>query len=102
MTDLQSTAELASESGRKGPLGRLLAGVVYWMPVWVPLGVLAQLGVLGLKPALREDRRLAQAEIRLEERLHGLREERDELRQQLDSFSDPIFRERLRRIRDAE
>lgn len=106
MSDLTTTSEPASESGRKHPLGRfvcrVVSGVTYWMPVWVPLGLLAQLGLLGLKPALIEERRLEQAETRLAARLAGLREERDELEHELAAFEDPIYLERLRRLRDAD
>jgi len=88
------------DTPRKNPLCCGLAGVVRWMPVWVPFGLLAQLGLLGLRPALHEDLRLQAAEARLEQRLAGLREERGELEHELDALQDPIYIERLRRLRD--
>lgn len=102
MSELPTTSETPPAGGPKRLLGRLVGGVVHWMPVWVPLGVLAQLGLLGLKPALIEDQRLQQAELRLSARLAGLREERDALKHELDAFEDPIYLERLRRLRDAD
>lgn len=80
--------------------GGVLRGVVHWMPVWAPLGLLAQFGLLGLRPALREHQRLERAEERLERRLDGLREQRRALVMEVGAFRDPIYRERLRRLRD--
>lgn len=97
MTDPLTTAD----SPRRNPLGRVLGGVTHWMPVWAPLGLLAILGLRGLKPALLEDQRLRTAEKRLTQRLDALREQRDELDNGLQSLEDPIYIERLRRLRDG-
>jgi hypothetical protein len=106
MTDLFTTPESDSEASGERPLGRfvgaLCGGVVYWMPVWVSLGLLALLGLRGLKPALIEDDRLRQAETRLATRVAGLRADRDGLERELSALSDPIYIERLRRLRDEE
>jgi hypothetical protein len=102
MTDLSTIPERDSGTRSKRPIGRLFGAVVYWMPVWIPLGVLAQLGLRGLKPALLEDQRLTQAEVRLTSRVDALRADRDELEHQLSAFEDPIYIERLRRMRDED
>jgi len=101
MTDLFTQPEPVSETPGKRPLGRLFGALVYWMPVWVPLGLLAQLGLRGLKPALIEDDRLQQAETRLATRIDGLRTDRDGLERELSALQDPIYIERLRRLRDG-
>jgi hypothetical protein len=83
-------------------LRRSLEVFLYWMPVWVPLILLAQVGTRGLRPARVEDRRLRAEEQRLEERLQADRAEAEALRRQLDALHDDIYLERLRRRRAAE
>jgi hypothetical protein len=72
---------------------------LYWMPVWVPLILLAQLGTRGLKPARAEDERLKLHEERLLERLQIDKDESRRLNESLEALDDPIFIERLRRKR---
>jgi hypothetical protein len=81
---------------------RALEVFLYWMPVWVPLILLAQLGVRGLRPARLEDERLRGHESELEGRLEEDRSEARALRRQLDALHDDIYLERLRRRRAAE
>ena len=83
-------------------LRRSLEVFLYWMPVWVPLILLAQLGARGLRPARLEDQRLRQQEERLQERLDGDRQQAESLRRQRAALEDDIYLERLRRRRAAE
>jgi len=116
-TDVASTAPLerdgaAMDRPRKptsdGPgfarryLLRSLEVTMYWMPVWVPLILLAQIGTRGLKPARLEEERLLQHERELFERLENDGAQARELDAVLRSFDDEIYRERLRRIQQAE
>lgn len=78
---------------------RSLEVFLYWMPVWVPLILLAQLGTRGLKPAQTEERRLLHHEDRLLERLEADEAEAERLSNTLEALDDPIFIERLRRQR---
>lgn len=82
-------------------LAALCGGVFYWMPVWIPLGLLAQVALLGMKPALAESRRLAVHERVLTGRLEERVSRRDELRALFDALADPVYRERLRLERGA-
>ncbi len=76
---------------------RSLEVLCYWMPVWVPLLLLAQFGSRGLKPARIEERRLAAHEAALEERRARLEQRRDELEALRRAHEDPVYQERLRR-----
>ena len=53
---------------RQHPLARAGEVVLFWIPVLVPLVLLAQLGTLGLKPALENARAIAADERELDER----------------------------------
>lgn len=85
----------------RAPLG-LLGALAYWMPVWIPLGLLAQLALLGLRPALCEQARLEQREAVIGARLEHELRRREELSAFLAALSDPIYRERLRLERRGE
>lgn len=80
---------------------RSLEVSLYWMPVWVPLILLAQLGTRGLKPAMAEEERLLGEEAELLERHEEDEAEARELSDRLDALDDPIYLERLRRERQA-
>ncbi|MFT7668821.1 MAG: hypothetical protein ACI8X5_001520 [Planctomycetota bacterium] len=80
---------------------RSLEVFMYWMPVWVPLILLAQFGTRGLKPALHEKKRLLGQEEMLNERLEKDTKEAQQLADTLEALYDPIFIERLRRERQA-
>ncbi|MFN0243462.1 MAG: hypothetical protein ACKVWV_11270 [Planctomycetota bacterium] len=80
---------------------RIGVRVLYWSPVFGAMVLFAQIALLGLRPALSERRRLAEAEVTLRER-HA----RDEalcraIDAHLQARGDPIFRERQRRLRQA-
>jgi len=88
---------------RRGPslprrLARPLGLVAHWMPVWVPLVLLCQIGLLGLRPALSENLRLAERERVLGERYERHLARRTELDLLLRALDDPVYQERLRRI----
>ena len=89
--------------GRVRRLARGLRAVVswqaYWLPVALPLALLAQVGLLGLGPALAERQRLLQEEVTVTERYRSAKEalRRDEAT--LAAWSDPVFRERQARVR---
>jgi hypothetical protein len=82
-------------------LMRSLEVFLYWMPVWVPLLLLAQIGTRGLKPAREEEQRLLRHEAELLERLERDQLEARELDDQREALDDEIYLERLRRQRQA-
>ncbi len=82
---------------------RALSGLVasrslYWAPVWVPMIVLAQVALGGLRPALAESRRLEREEVRMGERLEREKLEAAQLGAALRAQNDPIYLERERRV----
>ena len=78
-------------------LVRLPRSVIEWAPVWAPLAISTQIAILGLRPALQEQRRLEHEERILEQRYAELSQERFELDLRLEAQSDPLFLERERR-----
>ena len=82
------------ESTGRGPLQVLLG----WLPLLAALGLLAQIGLVGLRPALEEQERLRAAEQRVLDRHRELLEESRRLEAEAAAWEDPIFRERLRRL----
>lgn len=83
-------------------LRRSLEVFLYWMPVWVPLILLAQIGTRGLKPSRLEEQRLGGHERELEGRLDADMQEAESLQRQIEALHDDIYLERLRRQRAAE
>ncbi len=75
------------------------ARLVYWTPVFASLFLFAQVAFLGLRPALSEARRLADASDMLEARWSHDRGLYDAYELQLRVRQDPIFVERQRRLR---
>ena len=77
-----------------------LAGrVLFWMPVWVPLLLLWQVALRGLSPALEEHRRLGQEEIAVVERHRTSEWSFNYMEAEARAWSDPVYRERVRRLR---
>lgn len=76
--------------------------LMYWMPVWVPLILLAQLSSRGLSPALLEEERLTVREELLDERLRGDLDRARELDLKLEALDDEIYHERLLRLHRDE
>jgi hypothetical protein len=71
--------------------------VLYWLPVLGPLALFGQISLLGLRPALCERERLAEAEVALEARYRADLTEHDAIAANLRARRDPIFLERQRR-----
>lgn len=88
-------ADSTPSSPRPGVASRLL----YWLPVGAVLVLFGQVALLGLRPALSERSRLAQAEIVLNERHRRDLELSQEIAAQLAARYDPVFIERQRRSR---
>jgi hypothetical protein len=82
---------------RKSPA--LQSRLAYWSPVLVCMVLFAQVSFLGLRPALCERRRLAEAEATLQARHAQDLVLHDTVRTALRARSDPIFLERQRRQR---
>ena len=80
-----------------GSFGRLPRAIIEWAPIWAPLAVSTQIALLGLRPALAEQRRLEHEEVILEARYAELRQERLELDLRLEAQRDPLFLEREKR-----
>lgn len=78
---------------------RILGVLAHWAPVWVPLALLAQVGLLGLRPALTERARLEREATRVHARHDGARDHFETLDAEVKAWADPIYRERLRRLR---
>lgn len=81
---------------------RSLEVFMYWMPVWVPLILLAQIGTRGLQPALDEEQRLLEHERTLMERLEADEARARDLSSWHEAIDDEIYRERLRRLSQDE
>ena len=81
---------------------RVLSRAAFWSPVFAALVLFAQVALLGLRPAVSESRRLADAEIMLVERHERAVAENNAVSAQLLARQDPIFRERQRRLRVIE
>jgi len=77
-------------------LGRRLST---WLPVFALMLLFGEIAFLGLRPALAESRRLDAAEPAVLERLARAQEARATLDLQLRARADPVYQERLRRLR---
>jgi hypothetical protein len=83
-------------------LTRSLEVFLYWMPVWVPLILLAQIGSLGLDPALEEEQRLLEQEQELFDRLAADEARARKLVDLHKALGDDIYHERLNRLNRDE
>lgn len=72
---------------------------LYWLPVFVLMVLFAEFAFLGLRPALAEGRRLDVAEAALADRLAEAQHKQQTLALQIAARRDPIYAERLRRLR---
>ncbi len=79
------------------PRSGLLRQCVAWSGVALALALLAQVAWLGLRPAVAERRRLAEAEQQLRARVEREEREAAELERVERAQNDPIFLERERR-----
>ena len=82
--------ERARELGRRA---------LYWTPVFVLMLLFGEIAFLGLRPALAEKRRLDVAETLVAERLAVAQDKHADVQLQLGARRDPIYAERLRRLR---
>ena len=78
---------------------RIVSRIAYWAPVLVCMVLFAQVSFLGLRPAMCERRRLAEAERSMEARHAQDLALHDAVATGLRARSDPIFLERQRRQR---
>lgn len=84
---------------RRARVHFVIGRVVHWTPVFAVLILFAQVSFLGLRPALSEAGRLAEAEDVLTARHARAVAFNREIRLQLVAREDPLFRERQRRVR---
>ncbi len=102
----QSTALPAETTPRfvrfKSASYRVLSRAAYWSPVLVALVLFGQVSFRGLRPSMAEARRLASAEVSLDERHDRAVAENRETAAHLAARQDPVFRERQRRLRVIE
>ena len=92
------------ETGENAPGGvrRAFGLLRYSLPVLVPLALLAQVAILGLKPALTEHERLLREEVVVTERHMAAEQEYRTRQAEAEAWHDPVYRERLRRVRGEE
>jgi hypothetical protein len=92
-------AEPVVESKQENPLVLIGRRLRYWSPVIALMLLFGEMAFLGLRPALAESRRLDAAAPAVDERLARAQETRDKIDLQLRARKDPIYQERLRRLR---
>ena len=73
-----------------------------WLPVAALLSLLAQVGIRGLRPAMAERIDLERKSHELEERFSAALREQEQLELRLRAQNDPIYIERMRRLRLKE
>ncbi len=93
------TETLVLPSEPKRPLQQLGERLLYWAPVFALMVLFAQIAFLGVRPALAERQRMDVAERGMQERLQVAEANFQEVEAQLSVRKDPIFQERLRRLR---
>ncbi len=74
----------------------------YWMPVLVPLLLLGQVCLRGLRPALVEGRRLEREAPAVRARHADARLRFETMERQVHAWRDPVYQERLRRQRERD
>ena len=99
---LASPGTTGLDAARPAGLARTLCErTLHWLPVLATMILFTQVTLLGLRPALCEHRRLAEAEIALRARWERDVELRDRISANLRAREDPIFVERQRRLREG-
>jgi hypothetical protein len=96
---VQPVAEPAGQARRESPLFAVGRRLRYWSPVFALMLLFGEIAFLGLRPALAESRRLDVSEPAVEERLLRAQESRASIELQLRARRDPVYQERLRRLR---
>ena len=84
---------------KKTQLALLGGRLRYWSPVFVLMLLFGEIAFLGLRPALAESRRLDESEPAVRERLERAQEASASIELQLRARADPVYQERLRRLR---
>ena len=74
----------------------------YWLPVLVPLLILGQVCLRGLRPALVEGRRLEREEPAVRARHADAQMRFESMQREVRAWRDPVYQERLRRQRARE
>ena len=74
----------------------------YWLPVLVPLWILDQVCLGGLRPALAEGRRLEREEPAVRARHDDAQVRFETMERRVRAWRDPVYQERLRRQRDRD
>jgi len=98
----RSDEAAGGDGARPAGLARTLGErALHWLPVFATMVLFTQVTLLGLRPALCEHRRLAEAELALRARWERDVELRDRIEANLRARSDPIFLERQRRLREG-
>lgn len=82
-------------------LGRVTRVVTWSMPIWVPALLLWQVFGRGLDPARAERKRLDGISSEVEARHAATRSTFERLEAEVEAWDDPVYRERLRRLRAA-
>ena len=95
-------ARETGKQARPGGVRRALGLFAYSLPVLVPLALLAQVAIRGLKPALVEQDRLLREEAVVTERHMASEQEYRSKQAEAEAWLDPVYRERLRRVRDSK
>ncbi len=90
------------DANAPGVVRRALGLFMYSLPVLVPLALLAQIAIRGLKPALAEHERLLHEEAVVTERHMASEQEYLAKQAEVDAWRDPMYRARLRRVRGED
>ncbi len=98
----QAAPRVAPRRSAASAVRHVAGRIAYWTPVLAALGLFAQVAFLGLRPALSEGRRLADASDMLGARWSQDRGLYDAYEMQLQARQDPIFLERQSRMRRAK
>jgi len=87
-----------ADAGTEQRLTRIASGLLYWLPVAVPMVLFAQISFRGLRPALHEREHLALMREEIEARYDADLALYDDLGRRHRARLDPVFRERQRRL----
>lgn len=94
--DQDPTIQSARHAGPR-PLRDAWHWTLHWSPVWIPLVLLAQILILGLRPALARSRALDQLTPQVMERYDATHATHGDLTREAEAWEDEIFVERHRR-----
>jgi len=98
-TSTQSNLDFDKPVERKFSMAAAGAEGLRLVPLMALLALLAQVGIRGLRPALAEKQDLLGKDVQLEELYSAAVEQKTQLELRLRAQDDPIYRERMRRLR---